>query len=86
MSVDLHVVCFQYGLYVCVHLSKFVFFYHVCHRSIFAVSCRFMLAANSLKYATLFRLVSHCCIGAIKLRFIFKTKFKTIFTNHQAGF
>ena len=46
MSVGLLVVRFQYGLYVVVHLSKFVSLFSVFTRSMSAVSCRFTLAAN----------------------------------------
>ena len=46
MSVGLLLVRFQYGLYVVVHLSKFVSFFVFVNRSMSAVSCRFTLAAN----------------------------------------
>jgi len=46
MSVGLLVVRFQYGLYVVVYLSKFVSLFSVFTRSMSAVSCAFMLAAN----------------------------------------
>lgn len=46
MSVGLLAVRFQYGLYVCVYLSKFVSLFSVLTRSMSAVSCRFTLAAN----------------------------------------
>ncbi len=49
MSVGLVVVRLQYGLYVCVHLSKFVSLFSVLTRSMSAVSCRFTLAANVLR-------------------------------------
>ena len=46
MSVGLLAVRFQYGLYVVVHLSKFVSFFLFVTRSMSGVSCRFTLAAN----------------------------------------
>jgi hypothetical protein len=46
MSVGLQVVRLLYGLYVVVHLSKFVSHFSVFTRSMSAVSCRFTLAAN----------------------------------------
>ena len=51
MSVGLLVVLFQYGLYVVVHLSKFVSLFSVFTRSMSALSCRFTLAANGLPLA-----------------------------------
>jgi len=49
MSVGLLVVRFQYGLYIVVHLSKFVFLFSVFTRSMSVVSCRYTLAANGLR-------------------------------------
>jgi hypothetical protein len=49
MSVGLLVVRLQYGLYVGVHLSKFVSLISVLTRSLSAVSCHFTLAANAYK-------------------------------------
>ena len=49
MSVGLLVVRFLYGLYVVVHLSKFISLFSVFTRSMSAVSCRFTLADNVLQ-------------------------------------
>jgi len=57
MSVGLLVVRCQYGLYVVVHLSKFVSLFSVFTRLMSAVSCRFTLAANIFINAT-FALIS----------------------------
>lgn len=46
MSVGILVVRCQYGLYVVVHLSKFVSLFFVFTRSMSAVSCRFTLLTN----------------------------------------
>ena len=56
MSVGLLVVRFQYGLYIVVHLSKFVFLFSVFTRSMSVVSCRYTLAANSFIAAIFLRL------------------------------
>ena len=49
MSVGLLAVRCQYGLYVVVHLSKFVSLFSVFTRSMSAMSCRFTLAYNGLR-------------------------------------
>ena len=54
MSVGLLAVRFQYGLYVVVHLSKFVSFFLFVTRSMSGVSCRFTLAANVLRLGVRF--------------------------------
>jgi len=51
MSVGLLAVRCQYGLYVVVHLSKFVSLFSVFTRSMSAMSCRFTLAYNISIYA-----------------------------------
>jgi len=53
MSVGLLVVRFQYGLYVVVHLSKFVSLFSVFTRSMSGVSCRFTLAVWRLVFPIL---------------------------------
>ena len=49
MSVGLLAVRFQYGLYVVVHLSKFVSLFCVFTRLMSAMSFRFTQAANGLR-------------------------------------
>jgi len=78
MSVGLLVVLFQYGLYVVVHLSKFVSLFSVFTRSMSAVSCRFTLAANLFIHAIKLRLYTQIgCIGAGLLRMYEYTNLKS---------